>query len=85
MKSPEIYLEPKARAMKVMTLLEKEYSDAKIALQHVNPLELLVAAILSAQCTDARVNMVTKNLVKKYANAEDYANADNKYYIFQIY
>ena len=76
MKRPEIYLDTKNRALKVIELLEKEYPDAKIALQSTNPLELLVATILSAQCTDERVNMVTKTLFKKYVKAEDYANAD---------
>ena len=78
MKKPEIYLEPKARVLKVMEMLEREHSDAKIALHYTNPLELLVATILSAQCTDERVNMVTKTLFKKYTKAEDYANADLK-------
>jgi len=77
-KKPEIYLEPKARALKVIELLEREHSDAKIALYYSNPLELLVATILSAQCTDERVNMVTKGLFKKYTKTEDYANADLK-------
>ena len=76
MKKPEIYLDTRNRALKVIELLEKEYPDAKIALQSTNPLELLVATILSAQCTDERVNMVTKTLFKKYVKAEDYANAD---------
>jgi len=75
-KKPEIYLDTRNRALKVIELLEKEYPDAKIALQSTNPLELLVATILSAQCTDERVNMVTKTLFKKYVKAEDYANAD---------
>ncbi|MCJ7560765.1 endonuclease III [Candidatus Bathyarchaeota archaeon] len=78
MKRPEIHLDPKARALKVIELLEKEYPDAKTALHHTNPLELLVATILSAQCTDERVNMVTKTLFKKYTKTEDYANADLK-------
>jgi len=77
-KKPEVYLEPEARALKVIELLEREHSDAKIALRYTNPLELLVATILSAQCTDERVNMVTKTLFKKYTKAEDYANADLK-------
>jgi endonuclease-3 len=75
-KRPEIYLEPKARALRVIELLEKEHSDAKIALNYTDSLELLVATILSAQCTDERVNRVTKALFKKYTKAEDYANAD---------
>lgn len=78
LKRPEIYLEPKNRASKIMELLEKEYSDAKIALHYSNPLELLIATILSAQCTDERVNMVTETLFKKYLKADDYAKADLK-------
>ncbi len=78
MKKPEINLEPKARALKVIELLEKEHSDAKIALHYSNPLELVVATMLSAQSTDETINKVTKTLFKKYANPEDYANADLK-------
>ena len=78
MKKPEIYLEPKTRALKIIELLEKEYSDAKIALHYSNPLQLLVATILSAQSTDQTVNIVTKTLFKKYTKAEDFANADLK-------
>jgi endonuclease-3 len=62
--------------LKIIELLEKTHPDAKIALNYANPLELLVATILSTQCTDKRVNMVTKTLFKKYREAEDYANAD---------
>jgi len=62
--------------LKIIELLEKEHPDAKIALKYTNPLELLVATILSAQCTDKRVNIVTKTLFKKYRKPEDYANAD---------
>ena len=76
LKRPEIYLKPKKRVTKIVTMLEKEHSDAKIALNYTTPLELLVATILSAQCTDQRVNMVTKSLFKKYTKAEDYAEAD---------
>jgi endonuclease III len=56
--------------------LLQRYPDPKIALHFRNPLELLMAIILSAQCTDARVNEVTKTLFKKYRQASDYANAD---------
>jgi endonuclease-3 len=77
-KRPEIYLDPKNRTLRIITLLEKEHPDAKIALHFTNPLELLVATILSAQCTDERVNTVTKELFKKYPKAEAYANADLK-------
>jgi len=75
-KSVTADLEDKSRVMKIIGLLEKEHPDAKIALNYANPLELLVATILSAQCTDERVNIVTKTLFKKYRRAEDYANAD---------
>ena len=66
----------KQRMLEIMELLEKEFPDAKTALKHSNPLELLVATILSAQCTDERVNLVTNSLFKKYRKAEDYARAD---------
>lgn len=78
MKKPEIYLEPKTRALKIIELLEKEHPDAKVALHYSNPLELLVATMLSAQSTDELVNTVTKALFKKYKKPEDYANADLK-------
>ncbi len=76
MKKPEIYLEPKERAAKIIQLLEKEHPDAKIALHSSNPLELLVATMLSAQTTDEQVNHVTKSLFKKYNKPEDYAKVD---------
>ncbi|MCJ7645924.1 endonuclease III [bacterium] len=63
---------------KILTLLKKEYPNAKIALNFSNPLEILVATVLSAQCTDKRVNMVTKSLFKKYRKVQDYAKADLK-------
>jgi endonuclease-3 len=78
MPKPEIYLEPKARALKIIELLEKEHADAKVALHYSNPLELLVATMLSAQSTDETVNKVTKTLFKKYTRPEDYANVDLK-------
>jgi len=71
-------LDNKTRALKIISLLEKELPDAKIALNYTNPFELLVATILSAQCTDERVNLVTRTLFKKYKTAEDYANAEIK-------
>ena len=66
----------KARTRTIIGRLEKEYPGAKCALDHANPLELLVATILSAQCTDARVNLVTPALFAKYRSALDYAAAD---------
>lgn len=71
-------LDDNTRVAKIIALLEKEHPDAKIALNHSNPLELLVATILSAQCTDERVNVVTRSLFKKYRRAGDYAKADLK-------
>jgi endonuclease III len=62
------------RVQKVLPLLKKLYPGAKCSLDHHSPLELLVATILSAQCTDERVNIVTKTLFKKYRTAKDYAN-----------
>ena len=63
---------------KILPLLKKEYPKAKIALNFSNPLEILVATVLSAQCTDERVNMVTKSLFKKYGKVQDYAKANLK-------
>jgi endonuclease-3 len=67
--------EKKSRAAKVLRRLAKTYPDAKCALDHRSPLELLVATILSAQCTDVRVNEVTPGLFRKYRTAADYARA----------
>src|ERR1041384_4841333 len=66
----------KARAHKIIARLKREYPDATCALHHSSALELAVATILSAQCTDARVNMVTPHLFAKYRTAADYAAAD---------
>lgn len=71
-------LDKETRVLKIIELLEKAHPDAKIALNYTNPLELLIATILSAQCTDKRVNIVTEKLFKKYRKAEDYAKADLK-------
>jgi endonuclease III len=66
----------KTRARKIIARLKREYPDATSALHHRSALELVVATILSAQCTDARVNMVTPHLFAKYRTAADYAAAD---------
>jgi len=58
----------------ILDILEKTYPKAKCSLDFTNPLELLVATVLSAQCTDERVNQVSKNLFKKYRSAQDYAS-----------
>lgn len=67
------------RVKKILPILKKLYPGAKTALNFKNPLELLIATILSAQCTDARVNMVTKEVFKKYKSAKDWAKADIKH------
>ena len=67
-----------ADAKKIARLLLKKYPEPRIALNFGNPLELLVATILSAQCTDKRVNEVTEVLFRKYRSARDYAEADPK-------
>lgn len=63
------------RIRALLTRLQKTYPDARCALNFSNPLELLIATILSAQCTDERVNQVTATLFKKYRTAADYAQA----------
>ncbi|HYU89444.1 MAG TPA: endonuclease III [Gemmatimonadales bacterium] len=68
----------RARVRKIIARLEKAYRDATSALQHRSALELLVATILSAQSTDARVNLVTPALFAKYRTAQDYAGTDPK-------
>ena len=65
-----------ARVKKIIAGLQKAYPGAHCELNFSNPLELLIAVILSAQCTDKRVNLVTAELFKKYRTTVDYANAD---------
>lgn len=62
------------RMKQIIRVLKKTYPDAHCALHHTNALELLIATILSAQCTDERVNIVTAELFRKYRRAEDYVN-----------
>ncbi len=68
----------KERVLKVIEILKEEYPDALCSLNASNPFELLVAVRLSAQCTDARVNLVTPALFEKYKTLDDYCNADIK-------
>jgi endonuclease-3 len=68
--------ELRGRVMQILKRLGQEYQDPRTALGYGNPLELLVATVLSAQCTDERVNQVTRGLFKSYKCAEDYARAD---------
>ena len=73
---PKEGLEAKrARAVAIAARLAEEYSDAECALVHRTPLQLLIATILSAQCTDARVNLVTKELFERYSTARDFAKS----------
>ena len=74
-KPPEPFEAKKRRAAAVLRRLRKAYPDARCALNHSSPLELLVATILSAQCTDVRVNLVTPALFAKYKTAADYARS----------
>jgi endonuclease III len=75
-------IEPKpalhARCQRILAGLQKAYPDAHCELQYSTPLELLIATILSARCTDKQVNLVTQRLFKKYRSALDYAQADPK-------
>ena len=72
---PESWQTKAARLKKIIAALRKTYPSAHCELDHSNPLELLVATVLSAQCTDKRVNLVTAELFRKYRTAGDYANA----------
>lgn len=74
MKTSKTIEDRRARVRAILPILKKTYPDAKCSLNHSNPLELLVATILSAQCTDDRVNIVTKHLFRKYRTAAEYAN-----------
>jgi len=74
-----------AQAEEVIDRLHEEYPDSTISLHYANRLELLVAVVLSAQCTDERVNEVTEELFEKYQSAEDYAAADEEQLAEDIY
>jgi len=78
LKTSQTGIDQKTKVNQVIKLLEKQYPNAKTALNWSNPLELLVATMLSAQTTDVTVNSVTKTLFKKYLTAKDYAEADLK-------
>ena len=69
----EALVKKRDRASKIYSLLKEEYPNSKCSLHYTTPHELLVATILSAQCTDDRVNMVTKHLFKKYHSPKDFA------------
>lgn len=78
-------MENKIRAKKILTILKKLYPQAKCSLIFRTPIQLVVATILSAQCTDERVNMVTKDLFKKYKTAKDFAKAKQPKLAHQIH
>jgi endonuclease-3 len=77
MKPPTLE-ERKQHAKKIISRLRQAYPNAHCALNHSSPLELLIATILSAQCTDERVNIVTADLFRKYRNCGDYVTAGSK-------
>src|SRR6267378_2354134 len=68
----------KDRVKKIIRLLKQAYPNAQCSLNHSNPFELLIATILSAQCTDQRVNIVTADLFRKYRTPEDYLKVSEK-------
>jgi endonuclease-3 len=68
----------RAQTRKIIRLLKRAYPDAKCSLNHSNAFELLIATILSAQCTDERVNIVTADLFRKYRKPEDYLKVSNR-------
>jgi endonuclease-3 len=75
MPKPKTAAERKARVAQILVILDEMYPDVTCALTHSNAWELLVATILSAQCTDKRVNMVTPGLFRKYPTIQDFAAA----------
>ncbi len=74
-RSPSVTAEDVQRMAEVLRRLRAEYPEARIRLRFRNPFELLIATILSAQCTDERVNQVTETLFQKYRTPEDYLRA----------
>ncbi len=66
----------KQKVVEILKVLDELYPNAECSLEYENPLQLLISTQLAAQCTDARVNIVAKDLYKKYQTAEDFANAD---------
>ena len=75
----------KKRTLEIIKRLKKKFPDAQIELDFKNPVQLVVATILSAQCTDKRVNIVTPALFKKYKSAKDFANANIKTFEKEIH
>jgi len=71
-------MDKKEKVKEIIKIFDELYRDAQCTLDYENPLQLLISTQLAAQCTDARVNVVTKTLFKKYKDARDFANADLK-------
>jgi len=69
-------MDKKSKVIEIIKIFDKLYSDADCTLDYKDPLQLLISTQLAAQCTDARVNIVTQSLYKKYKNVYDFANAD---------
>src|SRR3990172_12607658 len=72
------------RALEILRRLSKKFPDAKIALKYSNPIQLTVAVIMSAQCTDKKVNEITAVLFKKYKTVDDFADADQRKFGLEI-
>lgn len=72
----KIYMNKKQIISQIISVFEKLYPIADCSLEYKDPLQLLISTQLSAQCTDARVNIVTKTLFEKYKNVDDFANCD---------
>ncbi len=77
-KKPKLREKERQRVVEILAALGQEYADANCALHHQSPYELLVATVLSAQCTDVRVNMVTPALFQRFPDAEALAGADQE-------
>lgn len=69
-------MDKKQRVLKIIEVFDQLYADAECSLEYRDPLQMLISTQLAAQCTDARVNIVTKTLFKKYKNVYDFAAAD---------
>src|SRR3989344_4678816 len=81
----ETFSQQQKRTLKILRVLSKSFPKARIALNYKNNIQLLVAVILSAQCTDKKVNEVTTSLFKKYKTAKDFANAKQAVFEKEIY
>lgn len=76
MKNKASRMTKEERVTEIIKVFDEQYADATCSLEYQDPLQLLISTQLAAQCTDARVNIVTKDLFRKYRNVQDFANAD---------